>query len=51
MNNCPWCCDPESEYEPLKPERELCLNHMLEYEGLHLDGYLEMLSAERYDQM
>jgi hypothetical protein len=48
---CPWCRDPESEYEPSDPERELCHSHYLEYDGLSEDSYQEMLAGERYDRM
>jgi hypothetical protein len=48
---CPWCVEPDSEYEPPAPEHELCHSHYLEYEGLSEDSYQAMLSAERYDSL
>jgi hypothetical protein len=49
--HCPWCRDPDTDYEPSNPERELCYVHMLEYEGLSEAGYERMLSEQAKDQM
>lgn len=38
---CPWCADPNSEFEPFDSDDAdmiLCRGHVAEYEGLSLDG-------------
>lgn len=49
LNRCPWCADSQSEYEPVDPERELCHQHMNEYDGLSEDAEQARLAGEAYD--
>lgn len=47
---CPWCLDPESEFEPFDSDdadQILCRAHVAEYEGLSLDG-LDRADSEMY---
>lgn len=49
MKRCPWCVNPDSDYDPIDPERELCRSHMNEYDGVSEDGYQHMLSEQAAD--
>lgn len=43
---CPWCQDPNSDYEPINPEKELCRSHLAEYEGLS-ESELDRMESEQ----
>jgi len=49
MKRCAWCVNPDSDYDPMDPERELCRSHWAEYEGLSLDGLDHMMSEQAKD--
>lgn len=51
-DDCPWCLDPESEFEPFDSDdadQTLCRAHVAEYEGLSLDGLDRMESEQAKD--
>ena len=48
---CPWCRTPDSDYEPMDPERELCRAHLAEHEGLSLDGLDRMEREQAADRL
>lgn len=49
MTQCPWCADPDSDYDPLYGEG-LCHWHLLEFDGMSQAGYERMLAAEAADR-
>lgn len=51
MTRCAWCRDPDTEYEPIDPEHELCHSHLCEYDGLSEDGYDHMVAEQAADRM
>lgn len=49
---CPWCADPDSEFEPFDSDDAdavLCRYHVAEFEGLSLDGLDHMEDEIRAD--
>jgi hypothetical protein len=47
--DCVWCRNPNSDYEPANPEKELCNSHLAEYEGLSEDELNRMYSEQEMD--
>jgi hypothetical protein len=50
MSKCLWCADPQTDAEPMDPERELCRSHLAEYEGLSV-AELDRMESEQYADM
>ncbi len=47
---CAWCQDPHGDYDPVDPERELCIDHLAEYEGVSVDELDRMDREQAADQ-
>jgi hypothetical protein len=48
--DCVWCVSPNAdESEVSDPGKQLCQDHLNEYEGTSENGYRAMLAGERYD--